>query len=144
MKRRTFKAGEVIIKKGSVAQALFILSSGVLIALRTKTLELGDGEEEAMRLAPGDCFGLSGLLTGSEALYDIKSLTKAVVYELSKEDLTPTLTERPAIASEISLILAQREAVEKARLQGLNHQDKQSDNLTARLAERIKNIFGLA
>ncbi len=144
MKRRTFKAGDTVVKKGSIAQALFILSSGVLVALRS----LGDGsgaaDEEAMRLAPGDCFGLSGLLTGSEARYDIKSLTKSVVYELSKDDLDPTLTERPTIAADIALILSQREAVEKSRLQGLSQPDKPSENLTARLAERIKNIFGLA
>ena len=47
MKRRTHKAGDVLVKQGSVAQALFILSSGVLVAIQNA----GAGEEEAMRFA---------------------------------------------------------------------------------------------
>jgi len=34
MKRRSYKSGEILVEQGSVAQALFILSAGVLVANR--------------------------------------------------------------------------------------------------------------
>src|SRR3984885_3145337 len=63
MQRKEYKSGEVIVKPGTILQALCIVSYGVLV---------GSGEEngrkiEAIRLAPGDYFGELGLLTG-EAL----------------------------------------------------------------------------
>ena len=138
--RRTYKAGDVLVEPGSVAQALFILSSGVLVALQ------GDGvdEGEVTRLAPGDCFGQAGVLTGAAAIFKVKALTKAIVYEIAKEDLVPILKERPAIAAELGQILARREAVGKSRLEELAVPEKRGGNLAARLAERVKDLFGLA
>jgi len=140
MNRRTYKAGDVLIERGAVAQALFILSSGVLVALQDD----GGEEGEVTRLAPGDCFGQAGVLTGAAAIFKVKALTKAIVYEIAKEDLVPILKDRPAIAAELGQILARREAVGKARLEDLTLPDKHGGNLAARLAERVKELFGLA
>jgi small-conductance mechanosensitive channel/CRP-like cAMP-binding protein len=139
MKRRTYQADDVLVERGSVARALFILSSGVLVALQ------GDGvdEGEVTRLAPGDCFGQAGVLTGAAAIFKVKTLTKAIVYEIAKEDLAPILTERPAIAAELGQILARREAVGKSRLEELAVPEKRGGNLAARLADRVKDLFGL-
>ena len=95
MKRRTHKAGDVVVKRGSVAHSLSILSSGVLVAIQDSAA----GEEEAMRFAPGDSFGEAGLLTGAATMFTIRTLTKATVYEIAKVDLAPILEERPATPS---------------------------------------------
>ena len=109
MKRRTYKAGDVLVQQGSVAQALFILTAGVLVAIQSH----GTGEEEAMRLAPGDSFGEAGLLAGAATMFTIRALTKATVYEIAKTDLAPILGQRPAIAAELGEILARRRRSEK-------------------------------
>lgn len=139
MKRRTHKAGDVLVKQGSVAQALFILSSGVLVAIQSS----GAGEEETMRFAPGDSFGEAGLLAGAATMFTIRALTKATVYEIAKIDLAPILKERPAIAAELGEILARRVAVGKARLEGFADRDKPGEPLATRLGQRVKDLFGL-
>jgi CRP-like cAMP-binding protein len=139
MKRRMHKVGDVLVKQGSVAQALFILSSGVLAAIQSS----GAGEEETMRFAPGDSFGEAGLLAGAATMFSIRALTKATVYEIAKIDLAPILKERPAIAAELGKILARRVAVGKARLEGFADRDKPGEPLAARLSQRVKDLFGL-
>jgi len=140
MKRRTHKAGDVLVEQGSIAQALFVLTAGVLVALQDR----GAGEEEVMRLAPGDSFGEAGLLAGAATMFKIKALTKATSYEIAKADLAPILKDRPAIAAELGQILARRQAVGKARLEEFADRDKPGENLAARLAERVKDLFGLS
>ena len=124
MKRKTYKAGDVLVKQGSVAQALFILTAGVLVAIQSN----GTGEEEAMRFAPGDSFGEAGLLAGAATMFTIRALTKATVYEIAKVDLAPILEERPAIAAELGEILARRVAVGKARLEEFADREKPGEN----------------
>jgi small-conductance mechanosensitive channel/CRP-like cAMP-binding protein len=140
MKRRSYKAGDVVIQKGTIAPALFILSSGVLVAFASRGAE----EKEVKRLAPGEFFGQGGVLTGAAIIFDIRALSKAVVYEIAKDDLAPLLKERPAIATELGQILARLQAADKARLEELAHPDRHNENLAARLAERVKYLFGLA
>ena len=140
MKRRTHRVGDVLVKQGSVAQALFILSAGVLVAIQSN----GTGEEEAMRLAPGDSFGEAGLLAGAATMFTIRALTKATVYEIAKVDLAPILEQRPAIAAELGEILARRLAVGKARLEEFADRERPDENLAMRLGQRVKELFGLA
>ena len=140
MKRRIHKAGDILVKQGSVAQALFILSAGVLVAIQSA----GTGEEEAMRLAPGDSFGEAGLLAGAATMFTIRALTKVTVYEIAKADLAPIFEQRPAIAAELGEILARRVAVGKARLEEFADRDKPDETLATRLGQRVKELFGLA
>jgi CRP-like cAMP-binding protein len=140
MTRHTYKTGDVLVDHGAVVKALFILSSGALVALQGTE----EGEGEVIRLAPGDCFGQAGVLTGAAAAYKVKALTRTVVYEIAKDDLAPILKQRPAIAAELGQILARREAVGQSRLDELAPPDRQAGNLAARLAARVKDLFGLA
>jgi small-conductance mechanosensitive channel/CRP-like cAMP-binding protein len=139
MTRGSFKAGDVVVEQGAVAHALFILTAGVVVALQGT----GAKEIEVMRLAPGDCFGQAGILAGATSIFQIKALTRVNVFEIAKEDLAPILQERPAIAAELGLILAQRQAMGKSRLEELALPEKQGDTLAERLAERVKDLFGL-
>jgi small-conductance mechanosensitive channel/CRP-like cAMP-binding protein len=140
MKRRTYKTGDILVEQGAVASALFILSSGVLATLQDSEA----GEAEVMRLAPGDCFGEASVLTGAATIFKVTALTKAIVYEIAKDDLAPILKERPAIAAELGQILARREAAGKQRDAQLADLDRQGQTLAERLAGRVKTLFGLA
>jgi small-conductance mechanosensitive channel/CRP-like cAMP-binding protein len=139
LRRRSYRAGETVVEAGSVLQALFILGSGVLVATRKE----GEAEVELIRLGPGDCFGEASVLAGAAARAKIAALTKAVLYEISKDDLAPVLKERPSIATELGQILARREATLRARLeQHVDHGGHRED-LAERLAERMKMLFHL-
>jgi small-conductance mechanosensitive channel/CRP-like cAMP-binding protein len=140
LKRRIFKAGDVLVEQGIVAQALFILTSGVLAALQHND----GGEIEVLRLAPGDCFGQASVLTGAVTTFKVKALTKAVVYEIAKDDIAPILKERPAIAAELSQIMMRREAAGKARLGTFDRTGEHPEHLSTRIADRLKTLFGLA
>ena len=140
MTRRTYKTGEIIVKRGVVAPALFILGSGVLSALQAH----GTDEIEIFRLAPGDCFAEASVLTGAATTFEVKALTKVVVYEVAKEDLAPILKERPVIAAELSQIMARRNEAGKSRLAKLDSVDKHDANLAERLTDRVKLAFGLS
>ncbi|HVX78423.1 MAG TPA: mechanosensitive ion channel family protein [Bradyrhizobium sp.] len=140
LKRRIFKAGDVLVEHGAVAQALSILSSGALIASQDRGEGMDDGE--VVRLGPGDCFGEAGVLTGSPSPFRVSALTRGVVFEIDKDDLAPLLKQRPAIAAELGQILARREATGRARFEQDDH-DRAGEDLSERLAERVRHLFGL-
>jgi len=139
MKRRTYQAGDVVVEQGTVLSALLILTSGVLAALQRHD----NSDTEVLRLAPGDCLGQASVLTGAPATFKITAVTKAVIYEIAKEDLAPILKERPAIANELGQILALREAVGKSHADEISEADRHSPNLAARLTDRMRVLFGL-
>ena len=137
LKRRVVKAGEVLVAQGVVAPSLFILTSGVLAASQSH----GDGQIEVLRLAPGDFFGQSSVLTGAVTAFKVRALTKAIVYEIGRDDIAPILKERPAIAAELSQIMLRREATGKARLENLEPGDDHAVNLSKRIAGRVRALF---
>lgn len=83
------------------------------------------------------------MLTGAKTVFKVEALTRAVVYEIAKDDLAPILKARPAIAVELGQVLAMREAAGKDRLSELDELDPQADHLATRLGDRVKALFGL-
>lgn len=140
MRRRSFRAGETIVEPGSAPHALFIVRSGVLVASRNEA----EQDVELRRLSPGDWFGEASVLTGAVATAKFVALTKAVLYEISKDDLAPIFKARPAIATELGQILARREATQRERLAGLADDGGHQEDLADWLAKRIKGLFHLS
>lgn len=104
MVRRSFRKDETVVAQGATVTALMILRAGAALVSR---VEAGH-EIEVRRLAPGDCFGESGLLTGAPETETIKAMTMVVVYQIDQASLSPLLRERPAIAEELALRLSRR------------------------------------
>jgi small-conductance mechanosensitive channel/CRP-like cAMP-binding protein len=140
MKRCTFKAADIIVEQGVAAGALFILGSGVLAGIR----HAGSRDDEVLRYAPGDCFGQASVLTGAVTSFRVQALTPAVVYEITKADISPILKARPSIAAELAQIMSRRQADWNDRLSRLNPPPPHADNLAARLAIRIRALFALS
>jgi small-conductance mechanosensitive channel len=107
MTRRNYRKDEVVAQQGIVLETLMIVRSGVLVAVRQE----GQAEVELSRMAPGDCFGEGGLLTGAGEAGTIRALTFVVVYEIAKDALAQLMHDRPGIADELGTILAQRAAM---------------------------------
>src|SRR6202165_1427876 len=104
MQRKDYKPGDVIVKKGTVLQALCIVSDGVLVG----SVEEDGRKIEITRLAPGDYFGEVGLLTGEPLSGELTALTRVVIYEISKDALFPLLKARPNSTDELGESLATR------------------------------------
>jgi CRP-like cAMP-binding protein len=137
MTRRTFRKGETLAEQGQVLKSLMIVRSGVVIVNRRD----GARETELSRLAPGDCLGEGGLLTGAGEFGSIKALTFVVVYEITQEGLAPLIRDRPAIADELALLLSKRSASEQLRLGRGNGVDAVTTTLP--LGVRIRQLFNL-
>jgi CRP-like cAMP-binding protein len=60
------------------------------------------------RLAPGDYFGDSGLVSSACELATVRALTFTGVYEVGQAALAKLMQDRPSIADEISQTLSQR------------------------------------
>jgi small-conductance mechanosensitive channel/CRP-like cAMP-binding protein len=139
MQRKDYKPGEVIVSKGTVLQALCIVSDGVLVGSADE-----DGRKtEVIRLAPGDYFGEVGLLTGEAVNGDLAALTRAVIYEISKDALAPLLKARPDMAEELSENLATRQLANRTVLGYSGRKEQQEIGLADRVAANIRRLFSL-
>jgi CRP-like cAMP-binding protein len=137
MTRRTFRKGETLAEQEEVLKSLMIVRSGVVVVNRRE----GSLETELGHLAPGDCFGEGGLLTGAGEFGSIKALTFVVVYEITKEGLAPLMRDRPAIADELALLLLKRSASEVLRLGRSGGVD--AATTIPPLRARIRHLFNL-
>ncbi len=139
MQRKDYKPGEVIVRKGTVLQALCIVSDGVLVG----SAEENGQKVEVIRLAPGDFFGEVGLLTGEPVNGELTALTRAVIYEISKEALLPLLKARPTMAEELSESLASRQLANRTVLDYRDHKEQHEERLADRVAANIRRLFSL-
>jgi small-conductance mechanosensitive channel/CRP-like cAMP-binding protein len=139
MRRVDFKAGDIVVQPGLPATSLSIVSAGILVALQ----DVGTVETETLRLNPGDSLGEAGVLTSASIAFKVVALTNATVYEISRDDLKPFLKNRPVIADEFAKILARRQAIGQHLLEQDTGLDNHVPNLAARMADRMRDIFGL-
>lgn len=106
LSRQTYERGETMMKPETVPDSLTIVEAGVFSVV---VVEDASGPVEAIRLGPGDTLGEMGLLAGMPARVTITALTKAAVYQLKKDDLTPLLKDKPDVAKLMCQMLARRE-----------------------------------
>jgi small-conductance mechanosensitive channel/CRP-like cAMP-binding protein len=139
MKRKDYKPGEVVVGTGTVLQALCIVSDGVLVG----STEENGRKIELLRLAPGDFFGEVGLLTGGSLNGELTALTRVVIYEISKDALSPLLKARPGMAEELSESLASRQLAHRTVLDDHGHKQHHEEGLADRVAANIRRLFSL-
>jgi CRP-like cAMP-binding protein len=120
-------------------QALFVVSRGVLV----RSVQENDREIEVVRLATGDYFGETGLLTGEPLKGQVTALTRAVIYEISKDALSPLLKARPAMVEELSETLASLQLVNRTVLDQHDDEERSEGGLADRVATKIRRLFSL-
>lgn len=103
--RREFDVGDVVLSPDVVPDNLTIVDSGVL----TVVTQEGDESVEVLRFGPGDAFGEGGLLAGMPASVTVTTLTRVVVFQLQKDDVTPLLKNRPDVAKLMCQLLSRRQ-----------------------------------
>ena len=139
MQRKDYKRGEVVVRAGTILEALCIVSYGVLVG----SVEANGRKIEVIRLAPGDYFGEVGLLTGKPLDGELTALTRVVIYEISKAALSPLIKARPGLAEELSEILASRQLANRTVLDHVDDKEGPEEGLAERVAANIRRLFSL-
>jgi small-conductance mechanosensitive channel/CRP-like cAMP-binding protein len=139
MQRKDYKPGEVVVRAGTILEALCIVSYGVLVG----SVEANGRKIEVIRLAPGDYFGEVGLLTGKPLEGELTALTRVVIYEISKAALSPLIKGRPGLAEELSESLANRQLANRTVLDHVDDKEGPEEGLAERVAANIRRLFSL-
>ena len=139
MQRKDYKPGEVVVRAGTILEALCIVSYGVLVG----SVEANGRKIEVIRLAPGDYFGEVGLLTGKPLEGELTALTRVVIYEISKAALSPIIKGRPGLAEELSESLANRQLANRTVLDHVDDKEGPEEGLAERVAANIRRLFSL-
>ncbi|MFZ5755625.1 MAG: mechanosensitive ion channel family protein [Pseudomonadota bacterium] len=137
-----YAAGDVITRQGDTAHWLYLVSSGEAEVF----IENGDGTRRQVNvLSAGSFFGEMALLTGAPRRATVIARSNVECYRLDKQSFADLLLARPAIAEEVSHILAERQ-------HGLENvlQDRDADSRQLHVAQKhhetlaaIKRFFAL-
>lgn len=105
LKLRRVPAGQTLVREGEPGRSLFVLVEGLL---DVEARDARGGVRPLARLGPGGVVGEISLLTGSPRTASVTARTDAEVYEIDADAFRPVLERRPALAEELSAIVAQR------------------------------------
>jgi len=140
LKPKSYDKGEILVEPGTNLHSLFIVGAGVLSLTRVESV----GEIEVMRIGPGDHFGEIGMLTGAPVKSKISALIPATVYELTKDDLSPTLQARPDVSHGLCRLLAERQAAGQLVSSGELTEAVPASRLTTWFSERLHRLYDIA
>jgi small-conductance mechanosensitive channel len=137
-----FAQGETITRQGAVAHWLYILTEGV-----AEVRVAVDGKDKVVATikAPG-IFGEMGLMTGESRQATVVAATEIESYRLDKEAFDKIMLARPAIATEISTLLAQRRVELQAAREHLDAEAKERcfDAEKKKILSTVQTFFGLS
>ena len=134
-----FVRGDTITRQGAVAHWLYIIVSGEADVW----LESPDHERVHLNtLVSGNVFGEMGMMTGAPRRATVTACTDVECYRLDKAGFEDILSERPDIAMEISMILAQRTA-ELEKLRETIRSENPAPVQHSEILQRIRRFFGI-
>jgi len=101
----TFKAGDVVFRKGEPGRGLMTLVRG-----RVKiTTRLANGKQAVLNVAkPGELFGEIALIDGGPRTADAIVVEDATVLVLDRRDFLPFLEHNPAVSIKLLHVLCER------------------------------------
>jgi branched-chain amino acid transport system substrate-binding protein len=136
--RHEFAAGEVIVEKGESGDSMFVMLEGcVSVVIPGK-----DGQPlEVTRLGVPDVFGEMALLTGEPRSATVRALTRTVVLEITKDDITPLFEQQPEVMRQLAEIMARRKTAEEQALDKASREQKKAQ-LSERFFKAISEFFG--
>jgi len=137
-----FAQGDIISKQGATAHWLYVVISGEAEVY----LEVPGGEKHVLRnLGKGNFFGEMGLMTGAPRSATVMAKTDVECYRLDKEMFEEILRARPAIAEEMSQIMAARKAEQDIVLHNIDAESarKGIPQQRTEILATIRRFFGL-
>lgn len=137
-----YAAGEEIIDEGAPGDSFFVIDRGEVEVGKT----IGGTWRRLARLMEGQFFGEMALLTGEARAARVVAATDVDLFTIDKAGFHDILVANPAIAVDISAILAERrEALSQAQDasgRGADSPHARSE-LKERILDRIRSYFGL-
>ncbi len=137
-----FAKNDIVSRQGMTAHWLYIIVSGEAEVY----LELPDGGKHVLRdLGKGSFFGEMGLMTGARRSATVIAKTDLECYRVDKQMFEEILHARPAIAEEMSQIMAARKAEQDVALHNLDADSAQKAIPQQRneILATIRRFFGL-
>jgi small-conductance mechanosensitive channel/CRP-like cAMP-binding protein len=137
-----YAGGEKIIEEGAPGDSFFLIDNGEVQVSK----KMGGYSRELARLMEGQFFGEMALLTGEPRAATVVAATDVDVFVLDKNGFQDIIAANPAIAVDISSILAERrEALSQAEGDVTHRFDSQTSpaELKARILDRIRHYFGV-
>jgi CRP-like cAMP-binding protein len=136
--RHEFVAGEVIVEKGEAGDSMFVMLEGcVNVVIPGK-----DGKPlELARLGVPEFFGEMAMLTGEPRGATVRALTKTVVLEITKADITPLFEQQPEVMRQLADIMALRKTSTEQMLDKAAMEEKKAQ-LSERIFKAISSFFG--
>jgi CRP-like cAMP-binding protein/small-conductance mechanosensitive channel len=138
-----FAAGEAIVLQGAAANHLYILTKG---SAEVRVSVEGAAPRAVATLMAPDVFGEMGMLTGEPRRATVVALEETECWRLTKEAFHGILAARPALAEEISRLLAEREVELAAAREGLSEEAKRLRLREEQrsLLSKIRGFFAIA
>jgi len=113
LERRVFAPGSLVVERGAIADALFLLERGQA----SVTIDIpGEGARRLSTLGPGMGFGESALFDGERRGADVRADTEVVCLALTREAFAVLVEEHPTVAATILRNLLRTVAATAGRL----------------------------
>ncbi len=143
-----FARGDVLTRQGAVAHWLYIITAGEAEVV----LESPDQSQQPRQVigritagGSGSFFGEMGLLTGEPRSATVIAASDVLCYRLDKSAFEDIIQARPAIAEEISQIMAERRSGLDSARQDLDEAARKAEMARhqGEVLARIKQFFNL-
>jgi small-conductance mechanosensitive channel/CRP-like cAMP-binding protein len=137
-----YAQGERIIEEGAPGDSFFVIDRGEVEVRKS----FGGVSRTLARLMEGQFFGEMALLTGAKRAATVTAATDVDVFTIDKDGFQHVIASNPAIAVDISTILAERrEALSHAEEDITARFDREptKSELKQHLLDRIRGYFGL-
>jgi CRP-like cAMP-binding protein len=137
-----FAKGEVMTHQGRQAHWLYILAKGQ----GAVSLEKGSaGEKQVAILDPPNIFGEFAVMTGGLREATVLATEPSECYRLDKDAFIKIMTERPALAKAVSLVMAKRRTELLAVRDSLDAEQRRHTLIEegSRLLGEVERFFGL-
>jgi CRP-like cAMP-binding protein len=133
LRRRVYNEREVIVRRDSPGDALFLITGGKVKVSYLN--EEGEGETIIAMLSPGDFFGELSILDGEGRSADVVALESTEVLVLSADDFTMCLTSVPEISVALLKEIAGRLRRATSWIRSLSSQD-----VYGRIAQQLLSL----
>lgn len=126
--------GDVMMRKGESANAMFIILEG---AASVSLDEAGDQEHEIAISATGDVVGEMSVMTGQPRTATVTALTRVRMVEVTTEAISELFKTSPELLQRFSHVLARRQQEQDAHANRI----RDSRQVEKDLVDRMKEIF---
>jgi branched-chain amino acid transport system substrate-binding protein len=139
MHHKTYQPEEAIIKQGDPGDSLFIVVEGS-VSVR---INIDNKQVEVDRMGANAFFGEMALLTGELRTASIVAISDCVLYEITKNDISPLLSQYPEIINILSKELTRRALNRQKKKDKYNEENADKEALNKSFFSKITHFFSL-